>query len=436
MAYRRLSKNQDARDRPNAAPRLSKDIATTPRPRTHTLALVAAIAAGVIGGCAFAKMSPALPLLKQELGLTLIQAGWLASAFNALAMVSAIVFGVLSDRAGALRFCVSGLACIAIGGVLGATATGAPLLIVSRLVEGVGFIAIIVSAPGLITLATAPAQRGVAFGFWSSYMPFGSALVIVLSPLLLAQPDGGWRSLWLLVSLTALAGAALLASQRRHYGDGGSGDNGGKAAAPRSLTRVRSSLSQPVPWLLGIVFAAYTTQNVSMLIWLPTYLQEVGHVAATAAAMLTALAIFCNCFGNVFGGWLVQRGVPRGRIIISTFCITSVLFAGIFATSLPDGLRYALVLVYNAVTGMVPAAAISGAARYARTPAEAGTLQGLVMQLANVGIFSGPPLVAAVVTWTGSWDAALWVMLGCASIGIIGGILVGRHEQGAESSRA
>jgi MFS family permease len=403
---------------------LSNNIgATAPRAQTHTLALVAAIAAGVIGGCAFAKMSPALPLLKRELGLTLIQAGWLASAFNALAMVSAIVFGVLSDRAGALRFCVSGLACIATGGVLGAAASGAPLLIVSRLVEGVGFIAIIVSAPGLITLATTPAQRGVAFGFWSSYMPFGSAVVIVLSPLLLAQPDGGWRSLWLLVSLTALAGAALLASQRRHYGDGGN------AAAPRSLTHVRSSLSQPVPWLLGIVFAAYTTQNVSMLIWLPTYLQEVGHVAATAAAMLTALAIFCNCFGNVFGGWLVQRGVPRGRIIISTFCLTSVLFAGIFATSLPDGLRYALVLVYNAVTGMVPAAAISGAARYARSPAEAGTLQGLVMQLANVGIFSGPPLVAAVVTWKGSWNAALWVMLGCALIGITGGLLIGRRER-------
>ena len=41
--------------------------------RTHLLALVAAIAAGVIGGCAFAKMSPALPLLKTELGLTLMR---------------------------------------------------------------------------------------------------------------------------------------------------------------------------------------------------------------------------------------------------------------------------------------------------------------------------------------------------------------------------
>jgi len=387
---------------------------------TRPVAVAAAIAAGVIGGCAFAKISPALPLLKRELGLTLIEAGWLASAFNALAMVSAIVFGVLSGRAGALRFCVFGLGCIAAGGVLGALAPGAGVLIASRLIEGMGFIAIVVAAPGLIVMATAPAQRGVAFGFWSSYMPLGSAIVIVLSPLVLAHT--GWRPLWLLVSVCAVAVAALLASQRRHF-------DAVRPAASASLAHVRSALSQPVPWLLGLVFAVYTTQNVSMLIWLPTYLQEVSHVGATAAAMLTALAIFSNCFGNVFGGWLIQRGVLRGRIIVSTFCITSVLFAGIFATSLPDGLRYALMLAYNMVTGMVPAAAISGAARYARTPAEAGPLQGLVMQIANVGIFFGPPLVAAVVTWRGTWDAALWVMLACALVGVSGGILIGRHER-------
>lgn len=395
--------------------------ATPPAPpQTQTLALVAAIAAGVIGGCAFAKMSPALPLLKRELGLSLIQAGWLASAFNALAMLSAILFGVLSDRAGALRFCVLGLAAIAAGGVLGAMAPGAALLIASRLVEGMGFIAIIVAAPGLIVMATAPAQRGLAFGFWSSYMPFGSALVIALSPLLLG--GAGWRALWLLVSACAVAGAVLLASQRRHFG-------AARPGAARSFASIRAALSQPVPWLLGMVFAVYTTQNVSMLIWLPTYLQEVSHVGATFAAMLTALAIFSNCFGNVFGGWLVQRRVPRGRIIVSTFCITSLLFTGIFATGLPDGLRYALVLAYNMVTGMVPAAAISGAARYARTPAEVGSLQGLVMQIANVGIFAGPPLVASVVTWSGSWGAALWVMLACAVVGISGGLAIGRHER-------
>ena len=61
-------------------------------------------------------------------------------------------------------------------------------------------------------------------------MPFGCAIVITLSPLLLAQPDWGWRSLWLLVSVCALIGAALLASQRRHYGAAG-------PAAPRSLER-------------------------------------------------------------------------------------------------------------------------------------------------------------------------------------------------------
>lgn len=389
-------------------------------PRTQLLALVAALAAGVIAGCAFAKMSPALPLLKKELALTLVQAGWLASAFNALAMLSAIVFGVLSDRAGSLRFCLMGLACMAVGGTVGAFSPGTATLIVSRLIEGMGFIAIIVSAPSLVVAATAPAQRGLAFGFWSSYMPFGSALVLATSPLAIAI--AGWRGIWAAVAVAALACALLLYSQRRHYAT--------PAAGPRrSLAGIRASLGHPVPWWLGAAFALYTVQNVGVFLWLPTYLMETRGMSATNASLLGALSIFVNCFGNVAGGWLIQRGVPRGRIIAGAFIAAGLLFVGMFSAALPDGARYALVLLYNASCGVIPAAALSGGARYARSPAEVGAIQGLIVQITNVGIFFGPPLIAAAVTFGGSWDAALWVMLGAATAGFAVSRVIAHYER-------
>ena len=52
---------------------------------TRWPAVFAALFAGVVGGFAFGKMSPALPLLKDAFGLSLIQSGWLVAAFNALA---------------------------------------------------------------------------------------------------------------------------------------------------------------------------------------------------------------------------------------------------------------------------------------------------------------------------------------------------------------
>lgn len=400
---------------------ISQGVSTATRAATRWPAVFAAIFAGVVGACAFGKMSPALPLLKEEFGLTLIQSGWLVSAFNAIAATGAIVFGAFADRLGALRFCVAGVVAIGAASALGTLAHGAPWLITSRLVEGLGFLAVIVSAPSLIAAASSPARRGVAFGLWSTYLPFGVSLVLAASPLLL--PGFGWRGVWLLVGVAAAGCAAMLLAQSRSYA--------GAVGAHRSLASLRRSFAQPVPWLLGLAFAAYAIQHMALIVWLPTYLLETRGIAGSAAALLTALAVFVNCFGNVLGGWLIQRNIPRGRIIGATFAVTTLAFVCIFAAGLPDWLRYALAVFYSFITGTVPAAALSAGMRYARSPAEIGAIQGLIVNVTHIGIFFGPPLVAASVTYGGSWDAVLWVLLGCAAVGLASAAAISRHEHAA-----
>lgn len=387
---------------------------------TRWPAVFAAILAGVVGACAFGKMSPALPLLKTEFGLSLIEAGWLVSAFSALAAGGAILFGAVADRVGALRFCVCGVILIGAGSALGALASGAGGLIAWRLLEGLGFLAIIVSAPSLIAAATAPERRGIAFGLWSTYMPFGVSWVVATSPPLLER--FGWRGVWLLVALAAALCAAVLLTQSRHYAGVATGTS-------RSLASLRHSLAQPVPWLLGLAFAMYAIQHVTLMVWLPTYLLETRGIAGAAAALLTAAAVFVNCFGNLLGGWLIQRDFPRGGIIAGTFIVTSLAFVGIFSAGLPDPVRYALAVFYSFIGGTVPTAALSAGMRYARSPAEIGAIQGLIINITHLGIFFGPPLVAASVTWGGSWDSVLWVMLGCAAVALAAAAAIGREER-------
>jgi MFS family permease len=69
--------------------------------------------------------------------------------FNLIAVTSAIFFGVLADRAGALRFCYAGLACLIAGSVVGAASASPTTLLASRVIEGLGFLAEIVAAPGV-----------------------------------------------------------------------------------------------------------------------------------------------------------------------------------------------------------------------------------------------------------------------------------------------
>ena len=391
----------------------------TTRQTTHWPAVVAALGAGVVTGAAIGKMSPALPLLQSEFGLSLIATGWLVSTFNTIALASAIFFGLLCDRAGALRFCLCGLACMIAGGALGVFAPSAAWIIVSRVIEGAGYVAILVSAPGLIAAATAPMQRGLAFGLWGTHMPLGGVAVLLASPVLFAA--FGWRAVWTAVAVFAALVTAFLASQSRRF-------IGMHAGTPRSLASIRGSLAQPVPWLLGVAFAVYALQFYAIMMWLPTYLLQTRSAGATTAALLTALFVLVNAFGNIMGGWFMHRNVARGRIIGATFAITTMAFLGIFADGLPDAARYACVLAYGFITGNIPPAVLSGGVRYARSPSEAGSIQGLIAQISNVGIFAGPPLIAAAVTHGGGWGAALWVILAAAAIGLAASFAIARLE--------
>ena len=150
--------------------------------RTHWPAVWAAIAAGIIAAAYVGKLPPAIPLLREEFGLSLVAAGWVNSIFNTLSVGIAALVGVLAGRYGALRFCGAGLATMVLGGALGAAAQGQAALFASRILEGGGFIAIAVSAPALIVAACAPRERNLALGLWASYLPFGSGLTILASP--------------------------------------------------------------------------------------------------------------------------------------------------------------------------------------------------------------------------------------------------------------
>jgi len=387
--------------------------------RTQWPAVWAAIAAGIIAAAYVGKLPPAIPLLREEFHLTLIAAGWVNSIFNTLAVCSAAFVGVLAGRFGALRFCAAGLATMMLGGMLGAAAQGEGLLFASRILEGGGFIAISVSAPALIIAACAARERNLTLGIWASYLPFGSGLTILASPFLLGSI--GWRGLWLVIVLLTLACAVALWRSRDSFA--------GAAAAAPTLSSTLQALRQPGPWFLATGFACYSLMYYAVAVWLPTFLMQERGASITRAALLTALLIGCNAVGNLLGGWLMHRAAPRGHVISLAFLAMAACSCGIFSAALPDALRFFLSALFMLIGGMIPASILSGGQVYAREASQISSIQGLIVQIAQIGPFAGPPLVAAVVSATGNWDAALGVLLAAAACGTVLGQLALRSEQ-------
>ena len=365
----------------------------------------AVFAGGLVAGAYMTKVPPVLPQLRAELGLTLVEATFIVTTFNVLGMLVGVLAGVISDRYGRRRLALGGLALLGAGGAIGAAAHDFALLLASRFVEGVGFILFAVPAPALMSALSRDAlERAKALSIWSAYMPTGGTLALLAAPLFVAFAN--WRVLWLALAAAAVLAAFVLARTVP----------AGQPARVASLRLVRESLARPGNISMALLFACYVAQWTSIMVWLPTFLAE--HGASTAvAASATALMVLVNAPGNLAGGWLLARGVPRGMLVVVASVIAALCESGMLLPFLPGALRFMLVLAFSACAGVIPASIFAGLPVHAPSSQHIATGNGMVLQFSNLGQFFGPLAIAWIASRYGGWEATLWAMLAFGAAG-------------------
>ena len=375
-------------------------------------------AGGLAGGALMTKVPPALPGLRADLGLTLVEAGFLHTVMYLVGGSVGVFSGALADRFGRKRFALTGLCLMAAGGLAGAGAHGYHALLASRFIEGLGFILFIVPGVPLLVAAASAEDRPIALSIWSCYMPTGGTAALLAAPLALATL--GWRSLWIGLAAYTLACAVLFA----RYVPGAP-----PARRIGSGRLLAESLTRPGVLALCLAFICYTGQWTSLMTWLPTF--AVGERGATTAqaALLTAAFVAANIPGNLLGGVLLRRGLSRRAVMVFGAAAMGVTSLGLFWTSAPDALRLTCLLAFSALGGVIPAVIFSGTPVHARSPQHVGTANGMVMQSSHLAQFGLPILVAWIASRLGGWSATLQTMLLLSCIGIGAGLALGRIER-------
>jgi cyanate permease len=383
-------------------------------------------AGGLAAGALMTKVAPALPTMRADLDLSLVESGFLQTMMYIVGGAFGVFAGALADRFGQKRFALAGLLSMVAGAALGAVGEDFVTLLVSRFVEGVGFIVFIVAAAPLLVQATAPADRPTAFAFWACYMPAGGTLALLAAPLALAS--FGWRGLWIGLAIFTTIVAVLLV--RRVPAP----SFGGEVASVRLL---RESLGRPGVLALCAAFICYVGQWVSVMTWLPTFVVEERGASAATASLLTAAFVAINMPGNVAAGLLMRRGVSRSAILAAGAAAMGFSAIGMLTSAAPDWVRIACLLAFSLLGGFIPSAVLSGTPVHARSPQHVATTYGMVMQASHLGQFVLPIVVAWSATRFGGWSASLGTMLGLAAVGVVAAIAVGRCEirQQLESSR-
>lgn len=383
---------------------------TTPPPAPLQPAAWIVFAAGVCAALHVGKLPPAIATLQRELGMSLVEAGFLLSLVQAAGMAAGIAFGVIADAIGLRRSMLVGLLLLAAASALGALVDGVPWLLALRALEGFGFVMVVLPAPGLIRRLVAPGRLSVMLGVWGTYMPLGAALGLLVGPLWIAAL--GWRSWWALLGVLSAAMALLLWR--------GAADAPAPATGSQDLgvlRRLRLTLGRSGPWLVAISFALYSSQWLAVIGFLPVIYTAAG-VGAGTTGVLTALAAAVNMLGNLAAGRLLHRGAPPAWLLAAGFSVMALAAAAAFAgrgdAGLPPALRYAAVLVFSMVGGMIPATLFALAIRVAPGEQTVSTTVGWMQQWSAFGQFAGPPVVAWLAARAGGWQWT-WLATGTAS---------------------
>ena len=153
-----------------------------------------------------AGLNVALPSLQRDLEASSSQLQWIVDAYALVFAALLLPAGALGDRFGRKRALLLGLFIFAAGSVVGGLATSAPLIIVGRIVNGVGAAFVMPATLSLLTTIFPPEERRKAIALWAGFAGAGGALGPIVSGALL---EHFWWGSAFLVNVPIVAGVIV-----------------------------------------------------------------------------------------------------------------------------------------------------------------------------------------------------------------------------------
>ncbi|SDR58516.1 MFS transporter [Paraburkholderia tuberum] len=266
-----------------------------------------------------------LSRIKDDFGLTNVEAGALGSLTLLGMAIGGIVGGWASDRLGRVRVIAWALALFSLGaGMLGFTHSFVEFAAV-RFISSLG-IGCMVLVTTLVAEYVPTERRSLVLGMLQTGISAGYIVVIALSNWIL--PQYGWRTLYYVSAVPVLLAfvikfavpepAAWLASR--------AADRASKTRLVDNryaqIFRDRQARTMFILWTFASTFVLsgfYGLNN-----WLPTYLEKELHIKFSSLTGYMIGTYVVAFIGKIFAGWLGDRWSRRGVYVLG--CIGAALF--------------------------------------------------------------------------------------------------------------
>lgn len=288
------------------------------------IAIIASILISVNNNKLPATASLVLPALGIDTGAL----STLMSLNGYVGFVLAFVAATIIMKFGSKKSTLMVLACALVGAVISAFAQSYELLVVGRLIEGVGYACIGTVVPVLVSEWFPPSKRGVPMGIFSVWVPLGSMFIMGTSGFFFntADPSSYHNVFWFVVVLMAIITVIWVAAVRNPQHSYLEDETDPNAPKPK-VSEGFKSLSC---WIAMIAFAAFSLGTACVMNFETLYMvQTMGMDQAAANGMLN-IANIAVVIGGVGIGFVlnaVKSNSGRLAILAVSSAVLGVCFA-------------------------------------------------------------------------------------------------------------
>jgi MFS family permease len=292
----------------------------------------------------------------------------------------------------------------------------APVMLLSRGLEGLAFAIAAIAGPAIAAAAAKPRDLPLVTGLLAGWIPIGQIAAALAA---LALHD--WHGLWifgLLMGLPLGLWAWVLLRAPR---------SGKAVARPAALHPDAAQRKQLI--LAGTIFMLWSGQYFAFMTWLTQYLTSVLALGPAASVLAYLVPVVVLLGFNLGTGWALRHGLPLiPAMMVALIGQALVWFAQPWLTG---GLGLIGLVVYGIGAGVVPTCLFQSPHAIARGTAGASFF-GIVMTGRNIGVFMGPLLLAFLVGTDRfalhlSWTAAAQA-IGCLTLAAVGVALLLRRS--------
>lgn len=350
-------------------------------------------------------------LIRDDLGLTLTEAGSFLSAYYVGPALLSLPAGTLADSWGIKRTLVLGQVVITLGLIAVSASNSYVVLVVLMALAGCGYGFLNPTSTKAVMVWSPPSQRATLVGLKQVGLPLGGAIGAAVLPV--AALALGWRAA-VALSGGVIAAAALATLLLYH-------DPAAVAAPapPRDgRSPVRDVLVMRDLWLVAIATGGFAAMQTVWMAYLVLYLREVVGTSLLAAGRYLALAQMAGMAGRVVFGILSDRLFGGRRRAPLAIAGTSSALCSLAIAATGPGASPLVLVALAAVFGFVGIgwngvqhtlmAELAGARA-------AGTAVGLGLAISSAGVTIGPLVFGHFVTVSGGFRAP-WIGLALSMV--------------------